>query len=321
MCDRVFRFDIVDDIEHLLGGAKVGGDSLKMPWTFEENQLSGAEIGLALFRRIASIRSQSASRITWHAHEEFEVLLLLDGSTSYEFADGSTVELSGGHFMVIPPGVVHRGHHDVRRPVSLTGMMFAPRAKRASRNTPFDASDLKWLEARFLASPSHARRMSSELRGLAESLANRFPNFDLSNRFEVLSCRLTVCGVLYEAAKQLASVRIFEPQELVQSTIIFMRSHIDQTVSIEKLAEMVRCSRAKLFAAFRDSTGMTPVDYWTRLRVDHAQEMLIDTDHSITEVAMRCGFCTSQYFSTVFRKYAGVTPTEFRQARGHAAPP
>lgn len=221
--------------------------------------------------------------------------------------------------MVIPPGVVHRGHHDVRRPVSLTGMMFAPRAKRAARNTPFDVNDLKWLEARFLASPAHARRMSAELRGLTESLANRFPNFDRTNRFEVLSCRLTVCGMLYEAAKQLASARIFEPQELVQSTIAFMRSHIDQTVSIEKLAEMVRCSRAKLFAAFRDSTGMTPVDYWTRLRVDHAQEMLINTDHSITEVAMRCGFCTSQYFSTVFRKYAGVTPSDFRQARGQAS--
>lgn len=291
-----------------------------MPWIFEERQLSGAEIGLAMFHRIASIRSQTASRITWHAHEEFEILLLLDGSTSYEFADGSTVELSGGNFMVIPPGVVHRGHHDVRRPVSLTGMMFAPRAKNASRNTPFDVSDLKWLETRFLASPAHARRMSSELRGLTEMLASRLPKFDLANRFEVLSCRLTVCGVLFEAAKQLASVRVFESQEMVQSTITFMKSHIDQTVSVEKLAEMVWCSRAKLFAAFKDSTGMTPVDYWTRLRVDHAQEMLINTDHSITEVAMRCGFCTSQYFSTVFRKYAGVTPTHFRQARGQDSP-
>jgi len=316
--DRVFRFSIIDDIEQPSGGSNLG--AAKMPWIFEEKQLSGAEIGLTLFRRIASIRSQIASRITWHAHEDFEILLLLDGSTSYEFADGSTVELSGGHFMVIPPGVVHRGHHDVRRPVILTGMAFTPRAKLASRNTPFDASDLKWLETRLLASPTQPHRMSSELRSLTESFANRFPKFDLTNRSEVLSCRLTVCGILHEAAKQLASVDVFEPQELVRSTITFMRSHIDQTVSIEKLAKMGRCSRAKLFAAFKDSTGMTPVHYWTLLRIDHAQEMLINTDRSTTEVAMRCGFCTSQYFSTVFRKFAGVTPSDFRQARRQASP-
>ncbi len=293
-------------------------DSLAKSRFLAENALLGKEIGLALFHRIATIRSQSASRITWHSHEAFEILLLLDGSTSYEFSDGRAVELPGGHFMVIPPGLVHRGHHDVRRPVNLTGMMFAPSARQASKNTPFDASDLAWLEARFLAHPVQPRRMGGELRNLTKSLADSFTEIDTTDRFEVLSCRLKACAVLFEAAKQLTSARVFEPQELVQSTIRYMKAHIDQSVSIEELADTVRCSRAKLFAAFKDSTGMTPVDYWTRLRVDHAQELLVTTRQSVTEIALRCGFCSSQYFSTVFRKYAGVTPSDYRSSRDRA---
>lgn len=277
-----------------------------------ETELLGTAIGLSVVHRIASFRSQSASRITWHSHEFFEILLLLEGSTSYEFSDGRTVELPGGHFMVIPPGVVHRGRHEVRRPVNLTGLMFAPRAENASHNTPFETTDLAWLESCFLAGATQSWRMGAELRNLARTFPERFAVIDQGDRPEVLSFRLTVCGVLLESAKQLLTSRAFEPQELVQSTIAFMRSNIAESVSVEELAARVRCSRAKLFSAFKDSTGMTPVDYWTRLRVDQAQELLAATGCSVTEVAMRCGFCSSQYFSTVFRKYAGVTPTDYR---------
>jgi AraC-like DNA-binding protein len=58
---------------------------------------------------------------------------------------------------------------------------------------------------------------------------------------------------------------------------------------------------------------MSPNDYWQRIRVEAARDMLRKTDLSVTEIAIRCGYSTSQYFSTVFRKYTGTTPTQFRR--------
>ena len=237
----------------------------------------------------------------------------MDGSTAYEFSDNKTVELPGGHFMVIPPGVLHRGFHDVRRPVRLSGIMFDPLRKGAAKHTPFTDSDLLWLNSQFVASVRQVRRMSSELRTQVKSIPADFSNLDLSSTSFVASLRLTVCSILLEAAKQLGSAPTFEPKQAVQSTIGFMESHLAETNSIEKVAEAVHCSRAKLFEIFKDATGMTPNDYWQRLRIDRAQQLLTGSNKSITEIAMDCGFSTSQYFSSVFRKYSGVSPTHYRE--------
>ena len=283
-----------------------------MPSNAETN-LAGTALKLPLASRIASIRSQSASRISWHSHDCFEMLLLMDGSTAYEFSDNTTVELPGGHFMVIPPGMQHRGLHDVRRPVRLSGIMFDPLRKGAAKHTPFTESDLQWLNSQFVTGVRQVRRMSSELRTQVKSIPADFANLDLSSNSIVASLRLTVCSILLEAAKQLGSTRTFEPKQAVQSTIAFMESHLADTNSIEKVAEAVHCSRAKLFEIFKDATGMTPNDYWLRLRIDRAQQMLTSSNKSITEIAMDCGFSTSQYFSSVFRKYSGVSPTHYRE--------
>ncbi|WP_437231204.1 helix-turn-helix transcriptional regulator [Planctomicrobium sp. SH661] len=60
---------------------------------------------------------------------------------------------------------------------------------------------------------------------------------------------------------------------------------------------------------------MPPNDFLQRLRIKQAQTDLLETDLSITEIAFNNGFSTSQYFSTVFRKYTGDTPARFRKRR------
>ncbi len=290
-----------------------------MPANAETN-LAGMDLQLPILSRIASIRSQSAARITWHSHDCFELLLLMDGSTAYEFSDNKTVELPGGHFMIIPPGMLHRGLHDVRRPVRLNGILFDPLRKGAAKHTPFTAADLAWLNSQFASGTPQARRMGFELRSLVKAIPSDFSRLELSGTSLVASIRLTVCSILLESARLLGSAKTFEPKQVVRSTIAFMESHIDETVSVGTVAKAVQCSRAKLFDIFKDATGMTPNDYWQRLRIDRAQGLLTGSSKPITEIALECGFSTSQYFSSVFRKYSGVSPSYYRANETVAGP-
>jgi transcriptional regulator GlxA family with amidase domain len=59
----------------------------------------------------------------------------------------------------------------------------------------------------------------------------------------------------------------------------------------------------------KENTGMTPNDHLQRLRVNKARQLLADPARTITDVAFVTGCASSQYFSKVFRKYVGVTPT------------
>ena len=76
---------------------------------------------------------------------------------------------------------------------------------------------------------------------------------------------------------------------------------------------------------FREMTGMSPLTYLTRLRINKAKMMLADSSFvSIADVAEKCGFRDSFYFSTCFRKAVGCSPMQFREKDSepcdHAAP-
>ena len=82
---------------------------------------------------------------------------------------------------------------------------------------------------------------------------------------------------------------------------------------MDDLVRHVGFSRARMFDIFKAQTGLTPNDYLQRLRIEKAQERLRQTDLSVTEIALATGFSSGQYFSTVFARYKGVSPTDFRK--------
>ncbi len=277
-----------------------------------EHVVTGRVLDLPLVERAAIVRSQSASRITWHRHRRFEMLLLVDGATAYEFADGRTVEIPGGHFLVVPPEARHRGVHDIRRPAKLCGLLFDPRPRSAGKHTPLAPGDLRRLAATFAAGALRPCPMNVELRRLAGVLARQLTNFDRRDPGAVVELRLTLCAALVEAARQLTAPRIQEPTTAVRAAQAFLDANFGRQFGMHEVAAAAGCSRARLFHIFKQSTGLTPNDYLLRVRIARAQEALERTNAPVTQVAMACGFSTSQYFSNVFRKYTGQTPSAFR---------
>jgi AraC-like DNA-binding protein len=279
-----------------------------------ERILAGRALRLPLVDSLGSLRSRSASRITWHQHAAYEALFMLDGATEYEFADGRTVSLPGGHLLIVPPEARHRGLHDVRRPARLCGIIFDPRRNDALKNTPFLRGDLRRLDRQFKTHAVRSCPMSAELRRSVTSLDEQIQAFDPAAAEACAGLRLAVCGTLLETARQLAKVRTVRSDDAVRAAMDYMQRSCDRPPSMSEVARAVGCSRARLFRIFQQTAGMTPNDYLQRLRVSRAGELLATTSRPVTEIAIACGFSSSQYFSNVFRKYLGQTPTTFRAA-------
>ncbi len=288
--------------------------------TVVERILLGRALQLPLVVSLGSIRSRSASRITWHRHAAFEALFLLDGATEYEFDDGRTVSLPGGHFLIVPPDTRHRGLHDVRRPARLCGIVFDPRPSHATKNTSFLRGDLRRLTGQFQSQAIRPCLMSGELRHWVTSLVVQIQAFDAGTTDATAALRVAVCGTLLEAARQLSKVRTVHSDEAVRAAMDYMQRCCERAPSMGEVARAVGCSRARLFRIFQQTAGMTPNDYLQRLRISRAGELLASTNRPITEIAIACGFSSSQYFSNVFRKYLGHTPTAYRAtSRRHEA--
>ena len=274
----------------------------------------GNQIELPMLIHVSRVRSYVASRVTWHSHEGFEILFLLEGATAYEFAGQSGVELHGGNFLVVPPGLVHRGLQNVRSPSTICGLALKASRRSAWKNTNFRAADVGRLQTALENASRKVHPFNPAMRWLVRRLMEETANYSANlHRAEAgIALRALICAVLVEAMRQIL-VPPTEPKEFVAAAIAYLRQHLHEPVGMADLVRHVGFSRARMFDLFKAQTGLTPNDYLQRMRIEKAQEQLRQTKLSVTEIGLAVGFSSGQYFSTVFARYTGVSPTRFRK--------
>lgn len=87
----------------------------------------------------------------------------------------------------------------------------------------------------------------------------------------------------------------------------------DSTISINTLAEIVSLSPNYLRTLFKHSIGISISNYIVKLRIEKTKELLIKTDYTAYKISEMVGYNNSTYFYTVFKKYCGKSPDEFRK--------
>jgi AraC-like DNA-binding protein len=105
-----------------------------------------------------------------------------------------------------------------------------------------------------------------------------------------------------------------EAQRLARQAMAYIHERYTDPISRADLAQHVALSDDYLTFCFRKEFGVTPIAYLNRYRVNQAKHLLSNTHKSITEIALEVGFSDSGYFSRIFRREVGVSPTAYRQA-------
>jgi AraC-like DNA-binding protein len=103
--------------------------------------------------------------------------------------------------------------------------------------------------------------------------------------------------------------------ERAELTISYMKAHLSQPLQVPKLAAMVNVSPSHFFALFKRHTGFSPIDFFIRLRMSRARELLDHTSSSVKEVAAALGYDDPFYFSRVFKAVYAISPGLYRQRR------
>jgi len=102
------------------------------------------------------------------------------------------------------------------------------------------------------------------------------------------------------------------PREKMAQSIAYMKKHLDQPLKVPHLAAMVNLSSSHYSALFKRQTGYAPIDYFIRLRLHQACQLLDNTDLSVKEVAAALGYDDPFYFSRIFKALNDISPTEYR---------
>ena len=101
--------------------------------------------------------------------------------------------------------------------------------------------------------------------------------------------------------------------EKMKAMMRFIRSHYQESISVEEIAKEAHISKRVCFRLFQENLHMTPVEYMTSYRLRKACQRLADTKEPITQIAYNCGLGSSSYFGKVFRQHYGCTPAAYRK--------
>lgn len=105
-------------------------------------------------------------------------------------------------------------------------------------------------------------------------------------------------------------------ETLADKVKAYIGEHFSEDISRQELADLLFVNSDYLSRIFNKETGMPIRDYITHVRMEEAKRLL-HTTASISDIAVRVGIDNYSYFSTVFKKYTGMTPMEYRRENGN----
>lgn len=101
----------------------------------------------------------------------------------------------------------------------------------------------------------------------------------------------------------------------LEPALTAMSRSLQNRYSNEYLAQLCDLSKHYFIKLFKQSTGLTPQQYYTRLVVDQGCALLENTDCSVSQIAAECGIEDTFYFSRLFKKHTGLSPAAYRKHR------
>ena len=103
-----------------------------------------------------------------------------------------------------------------------------------------------------------------------------------------------------------------ETQPKITAAIRLMEQHIDTPLSTTQIAQQLFISRRNLELLFRRQLSTSPQRYYKRLRLQAARRLVLDSEHNMQEIAVRCGFNSLAAFSREFKRFFQLSPIMYR---------
>lgn len=128
-----------------------------------------------------------------------------------------------------------------------------------------------------------------------------------------LSLLEVFAGQLSDLANRMLIEGTNQEPALISRAKAYIREHYEEELSLAKVSQAVNASTFYLCKMFKKTTGLHFTDYISRVRIEHARELLANPNLRVSEIAYDVGFQSLTHFNRVFRNVMGQSPTQYRQ--------
>ncbi|MBB2147394.1 AraC family transcriptional regulator [Pedobacter gandavensis] len=105
---------------------------------------------------------------------------------------------------------------------------------------------------------------------------------------------------------------IQQDEDQLDQSIVFMKENLHKQLSVELIAKEFNYSSSHYSTLFKQKTGLSPIDYFIRLKIQYACQLLNKSNLIIKEISQKVGYEDPFYFSRIFKKITGKSPVEYK---------
>ncbi|WP_240420422.1 helix-turn-helix domain-containing protein [Paenibacillus periandrae] len=142
------------------------------------------------------------------------------------------------------------------------------------------------------------------------------------HRSNTLTAPLRIKSILLEIISEYIEQSTEQPHltattstSKIHSVLSYIESHLSEQMSVDELAKLVHFHPNYFMHYFKTMMGLSPIVYINKKRLDKARRLLTTTEHTISAIADEIGM-ELYYFSRIFKKQTGMSPSEYRKASG-----
>lgn len=249
---------------------------------------------------LESVENVPAARINVHYHDWFEVYYLTAGKCNF-FIDNKSYKLVQGDIVVIPRGVLHKTNYS------------SPTHSRIVINCPSELIPQSVMS--HISNGIHifrSSRMTGEIDGIFKNIKQEYGAVGEYTE-EILRTSLSYLLIRIVRFSEECS----EPDgevTCVENAIAYIQNNYMNKICLSDTAKFCSVSCGHLSRSFKKQTGVGYNEYLSAYRLNMAEKLLVNQPGvSVSDIAYRCGFNDSNYFSSLFKKTYGVPPSVRRK--------
>ena len=237
-----------------------------------------------------------------HAHTCTEFFYVLNGCGSFMVA-AESIPVSKGDLIAVNPMVEHTETSSQTQPLEyiVLGVKGLELSFGSEGNRQYQVNRFR---------PEQIPQIEGYLQSMLREIMERAPGYD------------TICQSLLNVLIVLLmrnydqSARVLPATNHVTKTSATVRryiaEHFKEPITLDLLADVVHVNKYHMAHRFTQDYGISPISYLLQLRLQDSCTLLRSTNHSLSQIAQIVGFSSPSYFSQIFRKNMGISPSDYR---------
>ncbi len=256
-----------------------------------------------------------------HKHQFIEMIYVISGKAIHRIND-LKYPVSKGDFLIVDYGVPHGFTYssDSDEPFVTYDLLFTPsffrldgdRFSTLSKSYLFDSfknSQLFDCELKLINNLAH-----SEFYDIFNKIYAEYENTNYGY-IDIIRTYLTelILKIFRKLEKRNDQIGKDNQHKYVENAIEFLKANYNSRINIENIVENMFLSKDYFRQLFKDVTGQSITSYIQHIRIEQACMMLANSERSVSDISVKCGYNDIKFFYQTFKKIKGVTPGDYRK--------